>query len=137
MKLKECLEIGKTCGLTTLEECYDNVYLHAGSLFKYDEIGKEILELQQDMFACDPDRFCQIFKATKEELIAKGWIVNKKQSYKESEEELKVEYENFLKIKEGQEWKEHWIKKYSNPNDIKDAGDFGDYLYDFYTEMLQ
>lgn len=136
MKLKECLEIGKTCGLTTLEECYDNVYLHASSLFKYDEIGKEILELQQDMFACDPDKFCQIFNSTKEELIAKGWIVDKKQSYKEREEELKIEYENFIKTKEGQEWKEHWIKRYKDPDDIRDAGDFGDYLYDFHTEML-
>ena len=24
MKLKECLELGKACGLTTWEECYDN-----------------------------------------------------------------------------------------------------------------
>ena len=42
MKLKECLELGKVCGLTTWEECYDNVYLHAGSIFKYDEIGNLI-----------------------------------------------------------------------------------------------
>lgn len=76
MKLKECLEIGKACGLTTLEECYDNIYLHAGSIFKYEEIANEILELQKDMFAYVPDKFCQIFKATKEELIAKGWKIN-------------------------------------------------------------
>lgn len=76
MKLEECLEIGKACGLTTLEECYDNIYLHAGSLFTYDEISKEILELQKDMFAHEPDEFCKIFKATKEDLIAKGWKVN-------------------------------------------------------------
>lgn len=60
----------------------------------------------------------------------------KSESYIKREEELKVEYENFLKTKEGQEWKEDWIKRYSNPEDIKEAGDFGDYLYDFYTEML-
>ena len=65
MKLKECLELGKACGLTTWEECYDNVDLHAMSIFKYDEINKEILELQQDMFYHDPDKFCQIFKADK------------------------------------------------------------------------
>ena len=29
----------------------------------------------------------------------------KSESYKNREEELKVEYENFLKTKEGQEWK--------------------------------
>ena len=60
----------------------------------------------------------------------------KSENYKNREEKLKVEYENFLKTKEGQEWKEDWIKRYSNPEDIKEAGDFGDYLYDFYTEML-
>ena len=60
----------------------------------------------------------------------------KSESYKKREEELKAEYENFLNTKEGQEWKEHWVKRYSNSKDIKDAGDFGDYLYDFYTEML-
>ena len=46
MKLKECLELGKECGLTTWEDCYVNVDLHAMCIFKYDEINKEILELQ-------------------------------------------------------------------------------------------
>lgn len=78
MKLKECLEFGKACGLTTWEECYDNLYLHAGNIFKYDEIGKEILELQKDMFSCNPDKFCHIFNSTKEDLISKGWSVNEK-----------------------------------------------------------
>lgn len=73
MKLKACLELGKACGLTTWEECYDNVYLHAPSIFCYDEIDKEILELQQDMFYNDPDKFCQIFNSSKEDLIKKGW----------------------------------------------------------------
>lgn len=60
--------------------------------------------------------------------------VNTKQNYKEREEELKeelkVEYENFLKTKEGQEWKDDWNKRY------KIDANFGEYLYDFYTEML-
>lgn len=60
----------------------------------------------------------------------------KSKSYKKREEELKVEYENFLNTKEGQEWKEDLVKRYSAYDDIKDAGDFGDYLYDFHTEML-
>lgn len=59
------------------------------------------------------------------------------ESYKKKEAELKVEYENFfLKTEKGQAWKENWIKRYSDPDDIKGAGDFGDYLYDFYPEML-
>ena len=56
----------------------------------------------------------------------------KSESYKNREEELKVEYENFLKTKEGQEWKKHW----KNEIDSDSCGDFGDYLYDFYPEML-
>ena len=76
MKLKECLELGEECGLNTWEECYDNIYMHAISLFKYDDISNEILELQQDMFYHDPDKFCQIFNSTKEGLIKKGWKIN-------------------------------------------------------------
>ena len=34
----------------------------------------------------------------------------KSESYKKREEELKVEYENFLNTKEGQEWKEGWAQ---------------------------
>ena len=77
MKLKECLELGKACGLTTWEECYANVDLHAMSIFRYNEINKEILELQQDMFAINSDKFCEIFDCTKEDLINKGWKINK------------------------------------------------------------
>ena len=73
MKLKECLELGNACGLYTWEECYDNIYIHAGNIFKYGEINKEILELQKDMFYHDPDKFCKIFNSGKEDLIKKGW----------------------------------------------------------------
>ena len=78
MKLKKCLELGKACGLTTWEECYDNIYLHAISIFNYSDINKEILELQKDMFAINPDKFCEIFNATKDDLINKGWDINEK-----------------------------------------------------------
>ena len=56
----------------------------------------------------------------------------KSENYKKREEELKVEYENFLNTKEGQEWKEHWKNEIGSDS----CGDFGDYLYDFYPEML-
>ena len=49
-------------------------------------------------------------------------------SYEEKMEELEIEYNEFLETKRGQEWKEHW------KNEI--CSDFGDYLYDFYPEML-
>ena len=47
-------------------------------IFKYDEINKKILELQKDMFAINPDKFCKIFNATKDDLINKGWDINEK-----------------------------------------------------------
>ena len=91
MKLKECLELGKICGLTTWEQCYNNVDLHAMSIFKYDEINKEILELQKDMFAINPDKFCEIFNVTKEDLINKGWNINKQQHTQEKQQIRKKE----------------------------------------------
>ena len=53
-------------------------------------------------------------------------------SYEEKMEELEIEYNEFLETKRGQEWKEHW----KNEIDSDSCGDFGDYLYDFYPEML-
>lgn len=50
----------------------------------------------------------------------------------EKEKELKEKYFNFLKTEQGRKWKDSWINRSSS--DI--AGDFGDYLYDFYPEML-
>ena len=50
-----------------------------------------------------------------------------------TENMIKKEYEMFIKTPKGKEW----IKKLENntPQDMK-SGDFGDYLYDFYPEML-
>lgn len=45
MKLKECLELGKDCGLETLGECLSNVQIHAPTLFAYDQISDEWNEL--------------------------------------------------------------------------------------------
>ncbi len=45
MKLKECLELGLECGLKDVGDAYMNVYCHAMNLFKYDEISKEISEI--------------------------------------------------------------------------------------------
>lgn len=46
---------------------------------------------------------------------------------------LKIKYNNFLKTKCVQEWKMFWNKQTGSDK----SGDFGDYLYDFYPEMLQ
>lgn len=75
MKLKECMEIGKACGLYSIEECYDNIILHSLSLFKYDDISKEIKELQKDIFYNYPDLFCNIFSTKKEDWLIKGWRI--------------------------------------------------------------
>ena len=47
-------------------------------------------------------------------------------SYEERMEELKIEYNEFLETKRGQEWKEHWKNEIGSDS----CGDFGDYLYD-------
>lgn len=73
MKLDECMRIGEVCGLDTVEQCYNNIDLHAISIFDYRNINKELLELQQDIFYKYPDLFCEIFDANKEDLISKGW----------------------------------------------------------------
>lgn len=75
MTLETCMEIGKECGLNTIEEWYDNIVFHAISIFSYEDITVELLELQKDIFYHHPDEFCKIFTATKEELIAKGWKI--------------------------------------------------------------
>lgn len=49
MKLRQCLELGKVCGLETVEECYNNVSIHSSSLFKYEDAVREVTELHQDI----------------------------------------------------------------------------------------
>lgn len=75
MNLKCCMEIGKDCGLTTIEECYDNIYNNASMIFQYRNIDKEIEELQRDIFYHDPDLFCELFVSDKNELLKRGWKV--------------------------------------------------------------
>ncbi len=49
--------------------------------------------------------------------------------------ELEQEYHGFMETKEGQKWKTEWQVEHLL-EDREDFGDFGDYLYDFYSEML-
>lgn len=65
MRLKECMEIGKACGLYSIEECYDNIILHRLSLFEYDDISKEIEGLQKDILYNYPKLFSEMFKRRK------------------------------------------------------------------------
>ena len=60
MKLKECLDFGKMCGLRTIDECVRNVEIHAGLLFPYSKIEKEISELYADIRTLEPEYYAQI-----------------------------------------------------------------------------
>lgn len=46
---------------------------------------------------------------------------------------LRHEYEQFIQTNKGKEWKHFWQCQTGSER----SGDFGDYLYDFYPEMLQ
>ena len=48
MKLKDALEIGKECGLTTVSEAIYNIRLHAMNIFLYGEEQKEYHELCEE-----------------------------------------------------------------------------------------
>lgn len=76
MRLKECMEIGKACGLYSIEECYDNIILHKLSLFKYDDISKEIEELQEDILYNYPDLFSDMFQIRKS--LVDSWLKDKR-----------------------------------------------------------
>lgn len=49
MTLYEACEIGYTCGLTTIGECIDNVYIHQYNLFDYDDAYFELQELFKEV----------------------------------------------------------------------------------------
>lgn len=57
----------------------------------------------------------------------------KTMTYEERMEDLKTEYNDFIETKRGQDWQMFWKRETSSER----CGDFGDYLYDFYPEMLQ
>lgn len=49
MKLQECIEIGKECGMVTLGEAYDNIDIHSTMLFIWEDIEKEMQELRNEI----------------------------------------------------------------------------------------
>lgn len=51
----------------------------------------------------------------------------------EIEIELEKEYKDFLKTDEGKKWMESWNGRMPDNEEVG----FGEYLYDFYPEMLQ
>ncbi len=53
MKLAAAAEMGIVCGLKTVGEAISNVTVHSMSIFKYEDINKEIDELYKDAKAHD------------------------------------------------------------------------------------
>lgn len=62
MKLAEAIDIGKECGLETIEESILNIELHSVSLFLYDKIREELNELYQELKEQYPDIYNKLFK---------------------------------------------------------------------------
>ena len=61
-----------------------------------------------------------------------------KETYKTNDickdrETLRYKYEQFIQTEKGKEWKPFWQSQTGSER----SGDHGDYLYDFYLEMLQ
>jgi hypothetical protein len=48
MKLKDAVGLGKACGLKSLEEYVLNIELHCMNLFLYDDVEKELAELNAE-----------------------------------------------------------------------------------------
>lgn len=48
MRLKEACKMGKAVGMTTIGESVDNIEHHAISIFKYEDINKELHEMYAD-----------------------------------------------------------------------------------------
>ena len=59
MKLKECIEFGRICGLNTLDECVRNIEIHATMLFPRTTIEKEISELWSDIKVQEPEYYAK------------------------------------------------------------------------------
>ena len=49
MKLINAISLGHECGMETIEECYNNVSHASTMLFEYDEIGDQLVELENDI----------------------------------------------------------------------------------------
>ena len=61
MKLSEAVNIGRGVGLTTIEECVNNIYHFSPSLFPYTKINDELTELykEYDDYKDNPDTWME------------------------------------------------------------------------------
>lgn len=63
MKLFDCLDIANACGLITVNEARLEIERHAPSLFVYDNINKELLELYREIIDRDISLTCTLYEA--------------------------------------------------------------------------
>ena len=63
MKLFDCLDIASACGLITVNEARLEIERHATSLFVYDNINKELLELYREITDRDIPLDCTLYEA--------------------------------------------------------------------------
>lgn len=57
MTFKECMEIGKECGLTTIDECVLNIELHYDTFFRISNLAEEMNAFYKDIEANEPEWF--------------------------------------------------------------------------------
>lgn len=70
MKLKECLDFGKMCGLRTIDECIRNVEIHAGMIFHYQKMNEEFEEFEElykEFKEEYPEEYAKHFQIVEEE----------------------------------------------------------------------
>ena len=63
MKLFDCLDIANACGLMTVNEARLEIERNAPSLFAYDNINKELLELYREIIDRDISLVCTLYEA--------------------------------------------------------------------------
>ena len=61
MKAREACELAYACGLHTTYEAYQNVLLHSSSLFEYDRMAEEVMELKAEIDIIGNKLICKVF----------------------------------------------------------------------------
>ena len=59
---EECIEIGKECGLETIDECILNVERHYDLFFKIDNLEEEMNAFYEDVEKHEPRWFYEHYK---------------------------------------------------------------------------
>jgi len=76
MKLISAIQLGKECGLQTVEECVLNVEHQSLSLFIYDKLGDELVELEFDV-----EKYAKLFNISFDEVLS--WTIKEFELYRD------------------------------------------------------